>query len=610
MSACALVAGTAVYVALGLQFSGGYYALAGGIVGVVAVVAAGAGLIGGLRPSRGAVLFAGLISLLGIWSALSTAWDAVPQVSWRFLGLTVTAAAAAVAGSCLAGVRRGQELLLLGVGAGIAGHAAYVLGAVGTHSAPDDWFDGRQVSGPVGYHNAEAAAVVLGVPVALWYAGRRTPWQRAVGAAAATLLLGVTLMTQSRGALLAFFLSAAIQAAVSRRLRIAAVGAALAVVAAVLFLPLRSVDRALVDQSFDDRAFTRFALAVVACAVVTALLSVPEVQVRFRPTRRQVATTAGVAVAVLLVVAGLSAAALGDRVHRIYHRLTVEPNQTAHVAGGETRLASISLTGRKEQWRIALEMAGEHPLQGSGTGTFSRRWGIDRPFDNLYVLQPHSLELEMLAELGIVGLALLAGAFATIGRGVAAGAAHRRSVAAAAAGGGVAFLLQASVDWIFSFPGLLVPLFLLLGAAARGAPGLPERGRTGASMAAVVAAVLVLAGPALASFELSRSRDDGPERFAASWSHVSRALDFDRWDPEAVSYQGSLAEANADYRLAASLYEKAATLSQQPWVEHYRQARALRSAGLVAASRAVCRAIVAEDPLDRSLRGGVCEDAS
>ena len=52
-------------------------------------------------------------------------------------------------------------------------------------------------------------------------------------------------------------------------------------------------------------------------------------------------------------------------------------------------------------------MSQERLVAGAGTGSFARRWTIDRTNRDAYVVQAHSLEFETLSELGIVGFALL-----------------------------------------------------------------------------------------------------------------------------------------------------------------------------------------------------------
>jgi hypothetical protein len=602
-----LALAVAVLVAGTLQASGAYYAIAGGITGALLVVIAGVLLVGGRVPSAPVAAFAAAFVALGAWSLASTAWGGLPHFALRFLGLLLTVAAAAVAGSCLATFSSGQHAVVGGVGLGIVAHAVIQLLAVGTHTAPSSWFEVRYLAGPVGYHNAEATILVVGLPIAIWAGASSGRFIRATGAAAAGLLVGTILLTQSRGAILAAIVSAVVQIAVSRRLRVAALSIALGATGALLFMPLRSVDRALVAGDVHAGELSAYVLYTCACALALGVLSIPEITVAWRPKRRH--SLIAVAGAAVLLVGGVaSAAVLSNREDGLYHRLTAEPNSTSLVPGGETRFSSVSPTGRVQQWRIAAHMAGERPFVGYGTATFARRWGHDRTILELYVLQAHSIEMELASELGLIGCALGLAAAIALGIGIARGVGGERGIGAVAAAASVGFLAQASIDWVLSFPAVAASVALVAGAASTGAVRAPGVARTVAYGAAVLVGVFVLSGPALAAFELRQAKDAGPERFASAWSSVQRARSFDRWDPAVVSYEGILAESAGRFAVAASLYGRAADLSQQPWVDWYRQARALKRAGLVAASRAKCRQATASDPLERNLRTGACRD--
>src|SRR5207253_3869602 len=80
-------------------------------------------------------------------------------------------------------------------------------------------------------------------------------------------------------------------------------------------------------------------------------------------------------------------------------------------AHGRT-LLSVSSAGRAEYWDVAWRDFARHPLLGSGAGTFALAWNRDR--HTVYdVLDAHSLYIEVLGELGPIGLLLVAGALAT-----------------------------------------------------------------------------------------------------------------------------------------------------------------------------------------------------
>ena len=84
----------------------------------------------------------------------------------------------------------------------------------------------------------------------------------------------------------------------------------------------------------------------------------------------------------------------------------------APIAGGQTlndRLFSVSGNGRQETIRVAWDAGSEHPLAGTGAGTFEIVWYERRPSTQI-VRDAHSLYVETFSELGLVGLALLGAA--------------------------------------------------------------------------------------------------------------------------------------------------------------------------------------------------------
>ena len=113
--------------------------------------------------------------------------------------------------------------------------------------------------------------------------------------------------------------------------------------------------------------------------------------------------------------------------------------------------------GRPWYWHVAWHQAREFPVAGRGAGTFELAWLEEQPIPES-ILDAHSLYLETLAELGVVGLGLLALALAP------PLLAAFRGASAAAAGGYVAFLFHAGVEWDWEMPAVTVA-GLLCGAA-------------------------------------------------------------------------------------------------------------------------------------------------
>ncbi len=70
------------------------------------------------------------------------------------------------------------------------------------------------------------------------------------------------------------------------------------------------------------------------------------------------------------------------------------------------RLTDPSNNGRVPNWKVAIRGFKSAPVLGHGAGTYQDEWARYRPND-VFVLDAHSLYLETLDELGVVGLVLL-----------------------------------------------------------------------------------------------------------------------------------------------------------------------------------------------------------
>ncbi len=154
---------------------------------------------------------------------------------------------------------------------------------------------------------------------------------------------------------------------------------------------------------------------------------------------------------VALALAGLLAGALAER-----------PSEEELSAGASaTRLTTVS-SNRYEYWRVGLEAFRRDPLTGTGAGGFRVVWLQERRFDEA-VRDAHSLEVEMLAELGLPGL--LALALMIGGTVAAAGRALRtdRAVAAGATAATLTWFLHASLDWDWQLPAVSLPAVVLTG---------------------------------------------------------------------------------------------------------------------------------------------------
>jgi O-antigen ligase len=477
---------------------------------------------------------------------------------------------------------------------GITLHGVELLARLGFSENPQAYFHGRVLYGLAGYQNAQAAILAIGIPPALVVAARHHRLLRASGAAAAVLLGAGVLLTESRGGLLALGVGVLIQVVWSRKTRLTATALLLLAGLGALVVPLGHVDAALFSGNAVHaiRVYVVLAFTAAAAAGILAQLRVPT------PSRRVVAATAAIAI---LGLASLASVTIGPRLGPAWSQLTSDAPPTA--APGSTRLVSLSFNGRLEAWHVAAGAIAEHPLLGNGPASFALRWTEKRTLASLYIIQPHSLELEILSELGIVGLAWFLAFLVLAYRGAARSA---RGVGGVAVGVLSIVLIQASYDWTWSFPGLVVPALILVGAACGGGrrlEGVP-------AMTVVCTALLVsgaaIAAPYLASRQIAAAQALTTTDPKAAWSHAATAVRLDPWDEEARTAQAAIAESVGNFSLAARKYHDAAALAAQPWADYYHEALAWDRAGSARMRSLACRAARAQNPLEPLLARDRC----
>lgn len=597
----ALAVGTVVF--LTARSYGGYYVTSWAPFGLLVVGAAGLLLMLGWRPGRGVIAAAVPLVGLATVSAASPAWGGVPNEAWQAMDRSLLAAAAMLVGALLTRENKRGSAVFAGVLAGLVALAVEVLTRIVLDSGVDAWFAGRALEGPAGYKNAQAGVAIVGVCVSLWAVGSTAWLVRIIGGAASALFVGVLLLTQSRGGLIAFGIAVIVQLAAARKPNLVLFVFPLVAAAGVLGFALRRVDAALVEGAHADRlSALRFYVGWTSvAAVVLALVAGASV---LAPRRMQWLLVVS---CVLITAAGLVgiAAARPDAYGRAAGVLAQlgsdnAPNSNA----GETRFASLSLNGRRDAWRVAREVVAQHPVIGTGQGRFAAEWAARRHLQ-LDILQPHSLELELLSELGVVGFACFV-AFVVI-TVVFLLRATRRRTAAAALGALAGVVAQASADWTWSFVAVVASLFLLVGGAlggrARYSPPVLVRVAFGV---ATLTAMVSLAAPYLAARSVEEAQSLSSSDPARAYRRAQAAHRLNPWDPAPLELKASLAVVSGDLRLATDSYAAAARLSRQPWLDDYRGAQALAAAGNDAAARAICRRAVAANPLDQRLSGGAC----
>ena len=100
-------------------------------------------------------------------------------------------------------------------------------------------------------------------------------------------------------------------------------------------------------------------------------------------------------------------------------------------------------------WKAGWHDFTAHPVVGSGGGSFAKYWSTHRPI-KIHILNVHSLYLETLAELGVIGLAiLLVALLPPLWTGL-----HRRAhpLSAPVMAAYIAFLVHTGGDWTWQLP--------------------------------------------------------------------------------------------------------------------------------------------------------------
>jgi hypothetical protein len=445
------------------------------------------------------------ISLLGLYACFSyvtTAWAGAPGDALDGANRT---ALYAVVFALFVGLARDALRLVLPVvwaGAVILDALVHFLHAAAA-PGPRGFFILGRLATPVTYPDAEAAvlltaALTLGVVAAR----RESPLPlRALAGGLATVGVELAIMAQSRGSLVALPLAFVAWLVISRNVlrtlvAIAVVAAAAAPATPVLLDVFGAVVNGKGYGAHLADARTTVALSSGAAAGVFVLVALADRRWTVPPAVCRTIRWAVAAAAVLVAAGAVAGAfAFSDPPARLRHAW-VSFTTNAGAPPDRIHLASGVGTSRYDVWRIALRQFAAHPVGGVGADNYLAGYLRDRRTVET-ARYPESLLLRALSETGVVGALLFFGFLAAAI--VAAVRAVRREPplgpVAVAAVPAAYWLLHASVDWFWEFPGLTAPAlaFLALAAARAGPPGpaAPSARRRALATAAAAAAAAV-----------------------------------------------------------------------------------------------------------------------
>ncbi len=457
------------------------------------------------RPS---LLAIGALAGLTAWSALSMAWAAAPDLAWidtNRLGI----------GLCALLIGAGLGALLprapLAFGLGLTAATALPVAIALLTKVLPEWLgadaDLARLSAPVGYWNALAMVAVVAAPGAVWLAGGRLPWRWAlpVAGGALTIVILTTLLTYSRGGVLALAMAVSVTMAFTpargRALAALAAGVLGAGLPAVHALtdPVLTEDGVPVDVRAGDalglgwRIVVGVALAALLAPGIVMLAERTGLDPRRTGRAALAALVAVVVVGVVVVAAVPSARGWADeRVGEF------RGDAGDAVANDPGRLVNTAGNQRRGWWGEAWRGFLDAPLAGQGAGGFTlvhlqeRRTGDD----SLQTREAHGILPGVLSGTGLVGLVLLTALVAAVVWAIVLAATGRAPpeiglpLAVIAA-----FALQAAVDFSWQIPALTVPALAAAGVVlAAASPGREPGARTrpgGLATGVLVAVVLV-----------------------------------------------------------------------------------------------------------------------
>ncbi len=216
--------------------------------------------------------------------------------------------------------------------------------------------------------------------------------------------------TFSRGAWIALVAGLLVAIALDpRRLQLVSTLLALApavLVTLVFAYTSTGLNRAGASLAETSAAGHRVIAVVAAAMLVNVLIAVVfcRLESRITPTanvRHVYTAVLVVSVLIALVLVFVRFGSPPTLVSRAYNAFAAPPPRVGTRLND--RLFSLSGSGRLPQWRVAWHEFEREPVLGSGAGTYEQSWNELRPYA-AKVRDAHSLYLETLAELGVLGL--------------------------------------------------------------------------------------------------------------------------------------------------------------------------------------------------------------
>ena len=574
---------------------GGFFGrvlLPGGIL-LYAVLALTVGSVRLPIARRGphAVALAAFLAL-ALWTVLSMLWTPAKDLALDYAQRSFIYTAAFAAGLAFTVTLRRRMILSLAPFL-VAGAFVTVVVLIKVWLASDIEtlvdLDGT-LDFPFGYRNANAGfftMLAFGCMPVIALARASLPLRMGTAALAATSL-SLVAISQSRGSVLAAIAGMIVLILCTSRRGWGLVALATAFVPVILLFPflLDAYEAAETPAALSE--LQKAVGASLGAGVIAALLIAAAVHLERRgagirlprPDRRQaVLGGAGAFVALLAAFTLL----VGNPVTEIDEQVSKVSSSDASY--GEIQGSRFTYGGglnRLDFWSVALTQAGNAPLIGEGAGSFRSTYLVEGDGSEA-PRNAHSLPLEALGELGIVGLALLCLAF---GAAILAALRSRRLgpesavISTAALVVTAVALTQAAVDWSWYFGGQIAPLFALLGSAA--APAAlafdPLPRRLGHGVIAIAGLLVLIALPTFGSERLTLDAARGWRTdLDGAYGALSTAADLNPFADAPLLVEAQIAKESGDPTRALRALQEAETREPSDWQSYYLGAQVLRA---------------------------------
>ncbi len=303
-----------------------------------------------------------------------------------------------------------------------------------------------RINQPITYWNAMGIVAAIGIVLAasLCSDRRRSLNCRTLAVACSPLLAMTLAFTLSRGGIVAAVAGLLVlivccrSKASAMACALVATSGLLAAALALSFAPLRELTGTVGGRANDGLVLLLLLVAVTAASALAA-----RYLERYRDSDlSRPATTSAAIVLVVVVVVGFALTAWGST--------TSSATTPAANGASPSRLASVR-SSRSAYWSVAVNSFTASPLIGKGPASFRVEWRRERPFPEA-AKDAHSLYLETLAELGLVGflglVSLLGGAAVASVRAVRVD----RRLASGPAAVLAAWAVHAGLEWDWEMP--------------------------------------------------------------------------------------------------------------------------------------------------------------